>query len=128
MASSFFEEASDELISWLSEKGATQQYEVDSILIKEGVISEHVFILINGEILVKTTNQNGIQQRLAVLNSGAIIGEMSWLEQRPAVADIVTNSKSKVLCTLFKQPLENSQILAGIFLKNGEILELFESK
>ena len=40
----------------------------------------------------------------------------------------IENSKSKVLCTLFKQPLENSQILAGIFLKNGEILELFESK
>ena len=38
------------------------------------------------------------------------------------------NSKSKVLCTLFKQPLENNIILAGIFSKNGEILELFESK
>tara|TARA_Y100001970_G_scaffold279301_1_gene386383 strand:- start:8217 stop:9029 length:813 start_codon:yes stop_codon:yes gene_type:complete len=37
------------------------------------------------------------------------------------------NSKSKVLCTLFKQPLENKKILAGIFGKNGEILELFES-
>lgn len=97
MAFSFFEEASDELMSWLSEKGTTQQYEAGSILIKEGVISEHVFILINGEILVKTTNQNGIQQRLAVLNSGAIVGDMSWLEQRPAVADIVTNAKSKVL-------------------------------
>ena len=38
------------------------------------------------------------------------------------------NSKSKILCTLFRQPLENNKILAGIFSKNGEILELFESK
>ena len=37
------------------------------------------------------------------------------------------NSKSRVLCTLFRQPLENNKILAGIFSKNGEILELFES-
>ena len=40
----------------------------------------------------------------------------------------IENSKSKILCTLFKQPLKNTVILAGIFSKNGEILELFESK
>jgi len=38
------------------------------------------------------------------------------------------NSKSRILCTLFKQPLKNKKILAGIFSKNGDILELFESK
>ena len=37
------------------------------------------------------------------------------------------NSKNRVLCTLFRQPLENEKILAGVFAKNGEIIELFES-
>ncbi len=37
------------------------------------------------------------------------------------------NSKNKVICTLFKQPLTNNMIHAGIFTENGEILELFES-
>ena len=37
------------------------------------------------------------------------------------------NSKNRILCTLFKQPLENQKILAGLFAKNGDILELFES-
>ncbi len=36
-------------------------------------------------------------------------------------------SKNKVICTLFKQPLTNEMIYAGIFKENGEILELFES-
>ena len=40
----------------------------------------------------------------------------------------IENSKTKVLCTLFKQPLTNKKILAGIFSKNGDIVELFESK
>ncbi len=40
----------------------------------------------------------------------------------------IENAKTKVLCTLFKQPLENKKILAGIFAKNGNIIELFESK
>ena len=39
----------------------------------------------------------------------------------------IENSKSRILCTLFKQPLDNKKILAGIFSKNGDILELFES-
>jgi len=36
-------------------------------------------------------------------------------------------SKSKVICTLFNQPLTNKMIYAGIFTENGEIIELFES-
>ena len=36
-------------------------------------------------------------------------------------------SKNRVVCTLFKQPLTNHTIYAGIFRENGEILELFES-
>lgn len=40
----------------------------------------------------------------------------------------IKNSKSKVVCTLFNQPLTNKKILAGIFSGNGDILELFESR
>ena len=36
-------------------------------------------------------------------------------------------SKNKIVCTLFKQPLSNSSIYAGIFSENGDILDLFES-
>ncbi len=36
-------------------------------------------------------------------------------------------SKNKVICTLFKQPLKNNKVFAGIFSNNGEILDLFES-
>ena len=39
----------------------------------------------------------------------------------------IENSKTRILCTLFRQPLDNKKILAGIFAKNGDILELFES-
>ncbi len=36
-------------------------------------------------------------------------------------------SKNDVVCTLFKQPLSNKNILCGIFTENGEILDLFEN-
>ena len=37
------------------------------------------------------------------------------------------NSKSRIVCTLFRPPLKNNKVLAGIFSNNGDILELFES-
>lgn len=37
------------------------------------------------------------------------------------------NSKNRILCSLYRQPLKNQKILAGIFSEKGEILELFES-
>ena len=37
------------------------------------------------------------------------------------------NSKNNVVCTLFKQPLSNKNVLCGIFGENGEILDLFEN-
>ncbi len=36
-------------------------------------------------------------------------------------------SKNNVVCTLFKQPLTNKNILCGIFAENGDILDLFEN-
>ena len=40
----------------------------------------------------------------------------------------LANSKNSVVCTLFKQPLTNLKIFAGIFTENGEIIDLLESK
>jgi len=37
------------------------------------------------------------------------------------------NSYKSIVCTLFKQPLPNKNILCGIFSENGEILDLFEN-
>ena len=37
------------------------------------------------------------------------------------------NYKNKIVCSLYKPPLENKNIVAGIFNESGEILDLFES-
>ena len=42
-------------------------------------------------------------------------------------ANQLENSKNNVVCTLFKQPLTNKNILCGIFRENGDILDLFEN-
>ena len=39
----------------------------------------------------------------------------------------IEQSKNKIVCTLFRQPLDNNKIFAGIFGENGDIIELFEN-
>ena len=38
------------------------------------------------------------------------------------------NIKKSIVCSLFKQPLDEKEIIAGIFDESGNILDLFESK
>ena len=38
------------------------------------------------------------------------------------------NLKNRVVCSLFKSPLTNNKIIAGVFNDSGQILDLFESK
>ena len=89
--------ASAELQSCLLNKGKTVDCDPGTVLIEEGRISDRVIILLEGEVNINTTDHQGNQQRLAVLNDGAMVGEMSWLEKRPAVADVVSATPCKVL-------------------------------
>ena len=96
-AFSFQTSASAELQSCLLEKGSVMHCDPGTFLIEEGRVSDRVIVLLEGEVTITTTDHQGNQQRLAVLHDGAMVGEMSWLEKRPAVADVVSATPCKVL-------------------------------
>ena len=110
----FLKEASPELMSWLVNEGSSNREKADTVILKEGVISEHVLVVLEGEVAINTTDQNGDQQCLAVLKQGTIIGEMSWLEQRPAVANVVTQTTSNVLYLKFESLDLLSKVKPGL--------------
>ena len=37
------------------------------------------------------------------------------------------NAKHKIVCSLFRQPLDSTKIISGVFDDSGEILDIFES-
>ena len=39
----------------------------------------------------------------------------------------LNDSKNSFICSLFKQPLNNDKIIAGVFSDLGEIFDIFES-
>ena len=47
---------------------------------------------------------------------------------KPLSGASLDNIKNKVICSLFKPPLTDNKIMAGLFNDSGEILDLFESK
>ena len=95
-------ESSPSLMAWLFEEGTSSSEKAGTVIIREGIVSEYVLLMLEGEVAINTTDQNGDQQCLAVLKKGNIIGEMSWLEQRPAVANVVTKTTSKILYLKFE--------------------------
>ena len=46
----------------------------------------------------------------------------------PSLSNSLQNFKNKVVCSLYRPPLKNNKIIAGLFNDKGEILDLFESK
>ena len=110
----FLKEASPDLMVWLVNEGSSIRQKADTVIIKEGVISEHVLLVLEGEVAINTTDQNGDQQCLAVLKQGTIIGEMSWLEQRPAVANVVTQTTSNILYLKFESLDLLSKVKPGL--------------
>ena len=94
---SVFDHASPELIHWMVSIGTSRAVQSTQVLIKEGDFSHGVFVLQQGSLIVTTSDLQQRQDQLAALSPGDLVGEMSWLEQRPAVATITAQAQCRVL-------------------------------
>ena len=101
------ERAAAELISWISATGSERSANAGSHLIREGDQAEALLFLLDGQLDAITSDADQRDVTLGSLTAGAVIGEMSWLEQRPAVADIVSRSD----CRLLELPFSSIQQL-----------------
>ena len=85
------------LLDWL--RGTSQALEpaADTRLIDEGQRAKGLFIVEQGSLRVRTSQSTGASLELAELGPGSLVGEMSWLEDRPAVADVVAMEGSRIV-------------------------------
>lgn len=94
----FFRLAEGRLSQWVNSSATLLTLDQPSVLIREGVKNEDVYILRHGELKVTTSTQSGEEVSLAKLSDqGALVGEMSFLESRPPVATVVAEAGSEVL-------------------------------
>ena len=92
-----FERCTRELLNRLAELGDETVEDDGALLLREGMPSEQLFIVINGALSAITESALATREKLDTLERGALVGEMSWLEQRPAVASIEVRKRATLL-------------------------------
>src|SRR5687768_4813680 len=79
-----------ELISRLKER----QYLADELIIGDGEVPGAVYFVVNGLVSVYFEGAAGQRRELAQLGAGEIVGDVSWLEGRPASASVRARESS----------------------------------
>ena len=99
MAFDLYAEADPALLGWLEENGNFLACADDQQLIQEGVNIDSIYILRSGHLSVyvsKDSNESN-DILLATLQPGALVGEMSMIENKLPVASVVARAGSELL-------------------------------
>jgi CRP-like cAMP-binding protein len=75
-----------------------QAFSQGEVIISEGKSVQTLWILVRGRCEVLKMRKNGGSQRLAVLEPGAVFGEMSFFHPAPHSASVRALSDVEVLC------------------------------
>ena len=90
-----FGEPNDFDIDWMIATGRTEQVPKETILIQEGKPVSSLYILLDGTLKVSVAAMGNVE--IARLGAGEIVGEMSFVEDRPPSATVTAVESSVVL-------------------------------
>ena len=106
----------DEDSVWIANNGEKINFPIDFTFIQAGKPSDYLFIILDGSAAV----QMGSGKHLAKVQSGDILGEMSFIDSTPPMASVITDSECNVLrikITLIKAKLLADDGFSGRFYK-----------
>lgn len=89
-----FGQLTDEDVDWLTKVGAPSPVPSGTVLIREGEPVANIYILLDGELAVTRGSQ---LQEIARLESGEMIGEVSFVDASPPSASVTATTDSFVL-------------------------------
>lgn len=90
----FLGQLSDRDAEWLALNGHKEDINRGESLIQIGRSIENLYIVLEGEFRV----HNDLDETIARLSSGEILGEMSFLESRPPSVSVTATVTSRVYC------------------------------
>ena len=85
---------SDSDLDWLVAVATREELPEGSVLVREGVPAEHVYVLLDGRLSVRVEAHR--KKEINVLHPGEFIGELSFLDSRPPSATVVAAADSTV--------------------------------
>ncbi len=114
-----FAELSDDDIDWIISTGATINISSGSILIAEGKPVNALYIILEGAFKV-SVGTGGIDKKIALLGSGEVVGEMSFIDARMPSATVEAIADSFVLAiprSLLADKLKNDVNFSSHFYR-----------
>lgn len=91
----FFSELNNSDLDWFVQKGKKETLQTDRLLIREGQVSEALYIVVSGSFSVAIESQD--HKELATISVGEIVGEVSFIDTRPPLASVRSLEESVVL-------------------------------
>lgn len=105
----------DEDVEWIASHGQSLAIEKEEVLIREGQPVDALFFLLEGSLTVSTGGKD-----VAVLYTGEIVGEISFVDSRPPSATVRAAQPSRVLAIpreLLKSRLSTDPWFASRFFR-----------
>ena len=82
----------DSDVEWLGDNGSSIRLTPNQVLVTEGRPVDSLFIVLDGQLSV-----NAGSTRLAILLTGEVIGEISFVDSRPPLATVTALDNARVL-------------------------------
>ena len=92
-----FEGLSDRDFNTISKIVHHREYEVDEFVFQSGTPGLGMYIILQGEAVIKGVNSEGENIELTQLSSGNFFGEISLISENNRIANVVAISKCKLV-------------------------------
>lgn len=124
----YFEHARPLLVEWTSNESSREQVKDLTCVIREGEFDQDIIIVEKGSLKITTTTISGETVHLNEEGRGGLVGEMGWLENRPAVASVWAQAGSVLLhikrSKLRTLEIENDEVVGLLYQVIGSKLSL----
>jgi bacteriocin-type transport-associated protein len=111
-------ELADADLDWMLQHGVRESHPAGAVLIEEGKPLSVLYVLLDGQLSVSLAALGG--KEVARLQSGEILGELSFLDSRPPTATVTAVSEVTVLSidrSLLSSKLEEDAPFAARFYR-----------
>jgi CRP/FNR family cyclic AMP-dependent transcriptional regulator len=92
-----FSELAPEETEKLTQHSTTRTYPANTILISEGDSTDSLYVVLEGEVKVFASDQQGKEVILNILGPGEYFGELALLDDEPRSASVRTMTPTKVM-------------------------------
>ncbi|OBH51405.1 cyclic nucleotide-binding protein [Mycobacterium mantenii] len=110
----------EDQIATLLRGGSRRRVGVDDVLVREGMRSDELFLVLSGKVAIVTDDESGEKRVLRVHGAGRFLGELGDLEGQPAFYTAIVVVEGEVLAvptSRVRALVEHDQVLSDLILR-----------